>query len=753
MFGETISVGMNPVTFFNVANEIKKVSQKDTTVLNETRAEIAKNLEDIDEKFNILSKANDSISQEIERTMRRSGSNLRSLDEQSQDWTKFINTITGRNFLMVTLSAVENIKVCWRRLDEIAEDLKPGHILLSKDSEERGFDINEINADVLPKLGMEMQMNQPVINRFVSALRELESAPKQVIDICYGVAGSVEGYYKSLNHRHTVDGVAIHRDPIVTDLAICIYENLDSHGEIADGGVEPDEISAYSMMKAEALLQTINNPFIHNFIEKPSAFVDFIKDQVELIWKAVEKLHTEYRNTAKTIIYDNLGASSLRLPKQKRLYDYRPHLDDSLRALEVLNPSAIRAKEKKELLTPEERYEIEFQNKTIADIVNLLDQNASTKEIISYVFNRKKELRKYYQEEHSFYVCKIGGGNPFLGVAPGALQVVPGSKPNATLEDILGSGFDKVREFFYQVESAGKWHDLFLATSPNKTTDKSNVLLIGPAGSGKSEFMRAIANDKNSIAINAQGSDFLTCWAGEAQKNPKRLFEEALKLQKETKKHVHVTIDEIDAILNNDSSERSGYQNLTLEFQILMDGIVHYPHISIWGATNHPERIPAPMMRRFSLVEIVGELDEDDRAKLLQMFISNYLPTENLSYNDWLSLSNRVEGATGDILRKMADDLWRHKMHWFISNYPKDAESMIDYLNRDGVKFQLSNFDKYEREEFRNKLGNYFKVSKADIGETIEKHLNTHAVLHEIENAKTTYNNARNLLTKMQENM
>lgn len=59
-----------------------------------------------------------------------------------------------------------------------------------------------------------------------------------------------------------------------------------------------------------------------------------------------------------------------------------------------------------------------------------------------------------------------------------------------------------------------------------------------------------------------------------------------------------------------------------------MDGIVDYPGISLWGATNNPEKIPMPMIRRFNLVEIVGELQSEDRIKLLQMFLS-YLPQNN----------------------------------------------------------------------------------------------------------------------------
>lgn len=748
MFSNTESLGMDPIKFFKVATEIEEVRKnQDTETLQKTKSTIQKNLSDIDEKFSVLSKANNSVLNEIERSMKKKGSNLRPLEEQAQDWSNFINTVTGRNFLMVTLNSVQNLKTSWYKLNQITEDLEPGQIMLSDKSKQKGFDINDINSDEIWRLNMEMQMNQPVISRFVSALRNLEYAPDNVIGIANSVGSSVENYYKSLTHRHTVEGVAIHRDPIITDLAICIYENIDAHGEIADGGVEPDELSAYSMMKAEALVNTINNPFIHQFIENPSAFVDFIKDQLEEIWKTVEILNKSFKQATRSVVYDTFGASTSSL----RGFDInfsRYDFDDALRSLDSLDPGSIRAREKDGLLTAEERFEIEFQNTTVSTLVDYLDKNKGVKDIISYVLSRKKELRKYYQEENSFYICKIGGGNAFLGQAPGALQVVPGTKPSATMEDILGSGFDDVRRHFKQVESAGQWNDLFLATSPNKTTDKSNVLLIGPAGGGKSEFMRAIANDKNSIAINAQGSDFLTCWMGEAQKNPKRLFEQAVKLQKETKKHAHITIDEIDAILNNDG-EQKGYTNLTLEFQILMDGVVHYPNISIWGATNHPERIPMPMIRRFSLVKIVGELNEHQRAKLLKHFIATYLPTQPLSEEDWLSLSRRVEGATGDILRKFADDLWRRKMHWFVENHRKEAADLIDYLNKDGVKFQLSNFDEKERSQFKNKLGEFFKVSKADIGQTIEDHLENIAIRNEIDNAIKVYQNARELLNRM----
>jgi hypothetical protein len=45
----------------------------------------------------------------------------------------------------------------------------------------------------------------------------------------------LDEYYAALLHRYTVDGIKIHRDPVTTDIAISIYENVDSSGEFLVG--------------------------------------------------------------------------------------------------------------------------------------------------------------------------------------------------------------------------------------------------------------------------------------------------------------------------------------------------------------------------------------------------------------------------------------------------------------------------------------------------------------------------------------
>lgn len=341
-----------------------------------------------------------------------------------------------------------------------------------------------------------------------------------------------------------------------------------------------------------------------------------------------------------------------------------------------------------------------------------------------------------------FYVCRVGSSSGFSLQTPGGLEIVPAPRPSASMDHIIGSGFEEIREFRRQVEATDKWRDLFVATSPSRSADKSNVLLIGPQGCGKTEAMRAVGADPSNITIFAQGSDFLTCWAGEAQKNPKRLFEAAVKLRKESGKHVFILIDEIDQVLTAGTDS----MNLTREFQILMDGIVNYSGISVWGATNHPERIPTPMVRRFHKALIVGKLDTRDRMQLLRHFCG-FMPVRGVDEAKWQQLAERLDGATGDVIRKIVDPIWREKMQAFIDTDPERAEALVQWLRQGGGgKFDVTRFDDARRKEFCALLGEHVVIEPKDLDSSIDQALSNLNIRREIITARETYATAEALL-------
>lgn len=1069
---------LTPSKFFAVAKVLNSIPEDFKTNLDDFigMTEIA--AASVDEQVGNLAKNNNDLLQEL-RISTKNENIFRALDEQKSDTEDYQHTLGQGNFIRVAYNSFRIMQEAVHTLLLTADDLVPRELLMT------GQDLvgKTDNHEKLQLLMYEMQLNAGAVNRWITALNHVDNLPAAMILLAKRQVTLLEGYHKQLLHRHSVEGVKIHRDPILTDIAMSVYENIDSHGEIDQDGKKPNEVSAYTLRKAEVLASSVKTGSIAKWIANPGSFLEYIQDA----FKTYIGLATTLKKHSQQYITAVKGALGVR-DQSKFGQD---NADYVLVTIGDLDPRNVAYKEKSVLLSPEEKFNAEFRNDTLAKVTELLtDSTVSVQDLVTYVLARKAELRKFFQEENSFYVCRIGSGNPFLGDAPGALQVIPGPKPVADFDSIAGSGFAEVKDFFNSIGESAQWHDLFMATSPSKSADKNNVLLIGPPGChrkgqkilmfdgtmknvehivvgdqlmgpdskpriveklhsgteemveispnkgepwvvnknhiltlvrmgqnskfagevvdisvkdyqelspymrneyklfrvgvefnhveeltvdpyfvgallgdgsiyatpgvtiaecdpeilqevrrqadkyslrvmphtdtpqssirhnisgvchhpnplttdlkkigiwgsvtenkfiphqyktasrearlqllagildtdgslsdncydfhskseklandvlfvarslgfaayirdfirdtpqgnipvkyfrvkisgevnqipvkiprkiaaerrqikdvlrvglslkdlppeeyfgftvdgdhryllgdftvthncGKSEILRAVGADSSSLSVFAQGSDFGTCWKGESEKNPKRLFEAGLKLQKESKKHVHFLIDEIDAVLNNDKG--MGVTNLTLEFQILMDGVVSYPNLSVWGATNFPDRIPLAMLRRFSLVKIVGELNQKDRVNLLKQFI-NYLPIDHFGDTAWESMATKLDGATGDVIRKVADHLWRTKMSEFVRNQKKEAKDLVEFLNEEG-KFQIAKLDDKKRFNFKQKLSKHLVVLPKDVEASINLHLRNVAFQAEIQSAKETYARAKEFLNSFE---
>lgn len=645
-----------------------------------------------------------------------------------------ISEISGPSSILEVCANVSSLlHSCYSALLNIHKDLRPAKLLLGP----KTFETVPESFEDFQRMMMEFNLNEPAVSRFARGLVDLFSFRANLVESVDRLVKICEDYYRVLLHRHSVEGVGIFHSPIATDIAIAIVDNIDRHGEIEEGK-SLDEVSRFTRDKALILAEEVQGGILSLLLEEGRNAYKGLSEALNSLWSLSKEAESFFEEASFLVLSYDSGVL-------EKTPDYG-QVEKALRHLESIDPSSIEAKDKTGLLTKEEQFSLQFRNETLQKVVEAILAKTSPEELVNLVMQRKQKLHDFFQRENSFYVCRIGQGNPFAGISPGALEVIPGSRPTVNLAEIFGSGYDEVRAHAKSIEHASKWHDLFVATSPSRSADKSNVLLVGPQGCGKSEVLRGIAGDRESIGVFAVGSDFNTCWSGEAQKNPKRLFEAAVGLQKQSRKHIHILIDEIDSVLNDDRA--IGSYNLRLEFQILMDGVVQYPNLTMWGATNHLERIPMPMIRRFSKVLIVGELDPQARVNTLKHFL-NFLPLEGFNERVLDEQAQKLEGATGDVIRKVVDAVWRDKISTFVDLNPLEAEKMVKLLNEEG-KFAVSSFSQEKRDAFKKVLASYVQVRPQDIQHSIDQALVNVGIHNEIETAVLTYQRAREFMSQLQ---
>lgn len=1065
---------LNPTTFNAMIDLMLTVSSTNKLLEAIVKA-VELNVANLDESVESLAKSNDALLAEVRQTTRKKDKGIFTSTETEDPYADLRHNVDG-NFIQVIFDIYSTLQTGYSALSRIAKGLIPGEVLVVGER----LTAHPKTIEELSAFSVQYNMNRAAINDFASGTVLAERADHVVVEIGNKIVNILDRYYHTLLQRHEFDGVQVHGNPILTDIAMSVYANVDANGEVKDGK-NPDEVSAYSLRKAMLVIEAVKFGPIGQIIDNPDTLMSIIRTGLKDLRDLGVKLADFAAPTAQRI--RRLHPNTYREPK--RIKDHV--FEASLGYLSDLDPRNVVFRDKQQMATAEEQLEATFKNETLAKIVDRLqDPDCSPNALVEYVLTRKAELHKYYQEVNSFYVCKIGTGNQFSGEAPGGLTVVPGVKPVVNIDDVVGSGFDQVKEFILQIREGAKWHDLFLATSPSKSGDKANALLIGPQGChrkgqkilmfdgtlipveqinvgdrlmgpdstprtvlslhrgvqemveiiptkgdpwvvnkdhmltlvrqgrkklsgevrdvtvaayqewspymrrefklfrtgvifdtqsealplepyflgtllgdgsigscpglttkdpemveevysqaqnfglrvspfpdptssatryylsgtchhpnpimmalrsvnlggtstatkfipyeyktasresrlellaglidtdgslscgcydlqskskvlakdatfvarslgfaaylnqfqrtdtdgiqriyyrvkisgevsqipvrlphkkapdrkqiknvlrtglktrnlppeeyfgftldgdhryllddftvthncGKSEVLRAMGGDRQNIGIYAQPSDFLTCWKGESEKNPKRLFEAALKLQKDSGKQVFILIDEVDTILNDDHARGGfGSTNLTTEFQQLMDGILRYPNIAVWSATNHPERIPMPMIRRFSKVAVVGELNQADRVKLLKHFTGFVPISHEFPEAAWEDAATLLEGAVGDTLRKVADHIWREKMSDLVRNHPRVAEKIIAKLTQDGAKkFQVSQLTKEMRADIHKDMRPFVEVTAEDLIASTAIHLDNIAIRTEIATAVETYERSK----------
>ena len=180
------------------------------------------------------------------------------------------------------------------------------------------------------------------------------------------------------------------------------------------------------------------------------------------------------------------------------------------------------------------------------------------------------------------------------------------------------------------------------------------VLLIGPAGVGKTLLAKAVAGEAAVPFFSISASEFVEMFVGVGASRVRDLFAKAKKLAPTV-----IFIDELDAVgrqrgagLGGSHDEREQTPNQIL---VEMDGFDTNANVIVLAATNRPDVLDPALMRpgRFDRKVILDLPDRIEREQILKIYAKNK-PFE--SKVDFKETAKATAGLTGADLKNIANE-------------------------------------------------------------------------------------------------
>ncbi|MFC1710979.1 ATP-dependent zinc metalloprotease FtsH [Patescibacteria group bacterium] len=222
-------------------------------------------------------------------------------------------------------------------------------------------------------------------------------------------------------------------------------------------------------------------------------------------------------------------------------------------------------------------------------------------------------------------------------------------KQSLTFEDVGGidEAKDELKEIVDFLKNPRKYRALGARTP-------KGVLLVGPAGCGKTLLARAVAGEAGVPYFSMAGSEFMEMLVGVGASRVRDLFNTAKKAAPSI-----IFIDEIDAIgrvrglgVAGGHDEREQTLNQIL---VEMDGFLPNDHVIVVAATNRGDLLDPALMRpgRFDRRVILEPPDIEGRKKVLEIHKKGK-PFEKTV--NWDNVAKRTVGFTGADLENMLNE-------------------------------------------------------------------------------------------------
>ncbi len=170
------------------------------------------------------------------------------------------------------------------------------------------------------------------------------------------------------------------------------------------------------------------------------------------------------------------------------------------------------------------------------------------------------------------------------------------------------------------------------------------ILLVGPAGAGKTAMARALSGEKQLPLIAIDGPQLYSKWLGDSERALREVFKKARRAAP-----CILFFDTIDALapkFGADQFASDVYQRILSQLLREIDNLRDVKGVILLAATNRPERIEPALLRsgRFDYILPFAKPGAADRAAILRLCCRLAPLAPDVDCNE---LAARMDGCTG----------------------------------------------------------------------------------------------------------
>src|ERR1700740_2024329 len=175
-------------------------------------------------------------------------------------------------------------------------------------------------------------------------------------------------------------------------------------------------------------------------------------------------------------------------------------------------------------------------------------------------------------------------------------------------------------------------------------TPPRGILLVGPAGTGKTAMARALSGEKQIPLIAIDGPQLYSKWLGDSERALREVFKKARRAAP-----CILFFDTIDALaprFGADQFATDVYQRILSQLLREIDNLRDVKGVILLAATDRPERIEPALLRsgRFDYILRFAKPGAADRADILRLCCRRVPLAPDVDFKE---LARRMEGLTG----------------------------------------------------------------------------------------------------------